>query len=278
MGYKKYRYNKHKQIIYAQSNKEKYIYDIYDELNCLEKRILKIRDARVVASERLGLYSNMWDSMLFIYNIIAVLVSILGIASLTSCNDGNNRYISVLSVFISLFVILIQDFVAKKDYTGRSKELHYNQLWLKNISNEINICLRKINYDILDNLGNNGEVDWKKVDDKSINEIVTRYENVKKIYNTALCGYENHSSEDFHNKNINGDYYYHKFYSKDFDRKFLKIQPIFIILFMVLISFSFYDMLFNANKISFFILVCFILITLVCSFIYLFLWKIRDCK
>lgn len=270
MGKRKYCYKKEDKIIYAQKDKKSYIFDIYDELNVLGKRVLEIRNARVIASERLGLYANMWDSVLFIYNIIAVLVSILGIAAF----DDKKQYISILSVFISLFVILIQDFVAKKDYTGRSKELHYNQIWLKNISNEINICLRKINYDFLDKLDKNKrELDWKKIDNKSINEILTRYDNLKKMYNTALCGYENHSAEDFHSKNIEGDYYYNKFYRKDFDRKFLKIQPIFILLFIILISFSFYDILFDVNKIFYMILVSFVLITLILVFIYLFLWK-----
>lgn len=157
-------------------------------LNEIEENIKRnniIRQARIISSERLKKYSENWNTIFLWLNVIAIIGACLGISNifgLLSQPHKTSKLITFVSTIFSLYVILLQDFVSRENYSERSLKLHYNQLNLKRII--IKLTHLKIHLETL----------CEKEVDKKFLEYFNGIINERQAY---LSGYENHDSLDF---------------------------------------------------------------------------------
>lgn len=164
-------------------------------LNSIEKDIKRnttIRNARIISSERLRKYSEKWNVIFVWLNLIAVIGTVLGIAlanipasdkfPVLNINPKNSKIMTLVSALFSLYVILVQDFVGKENYSERSLKLHYHQLSLKRVINELTKLKLRINSTPGYQIG------WKDLD---------LYKAILNERNQSLSGYENHDVQDY---------------------------------------------------------------------------------
>lgn len=140
-----------------------------------------VRNARIKASERLRNYANRWGTVFFILNAIAVIYACTSISNIILKN--HSKILSLVSTIFSLYVILLQDFISKKNYSERSLGMHYHQLQLKRINEKL-IMLQ------LDIMNDNNE-------DKKLGEVFKIYYSIQEERNVSLLGYENHNERDY---------------------------------------------------------------------------------
>lgn len=141
------------------------------------KRNTTIRNARIISSERLKKYSEKWNVIFVWLNLMAVIGTVLGIYSYVK-----NNVLTLVSALFSLYVILVQDFVGKENYSERSLKLHYHQLSLKRVINELTKLKLRINSTPGYQIG------WKDLD---------LYKAILNERNQSLSGYENHDVQDY---------------------------------------------------------------------------------
>lgn len=142
-------------------------------------RIKLIRVSRIKTAKRLEKYDNSWKIILLIYNIEAVISVLVGFFA------PNKVSTPVISGIVSISVILLQDFVAGRDYKNRSSNLHYQQLGMKNL-------ISKLQRLLLNN----------KLTEE---QLLDKYSNICNEYQAILLGYENHDDLDFINAKIELD-------------------------------------------------------------------------
>ena len=142
------------------------------------KRNNTIRNARIISSERLRKYSEKWNVIFVWLNLIAVIGTVLGIYSYIH----KNKIITLVSALFSLYVILVQEFVGKENYSERSLKLHYHQLSLKRVINELTKLKIRIQ------CTPEHEVNWKDLE---------LYKYILNERNQSLSGYENHDDQDY---------------------------------------------------------------------------------
>lgn len=149
------------------------------------KRNSVIRQARIISSERLKKYSENWNTIFLWLNVIAIIGACLGISSIIGIlkqPQSTSKLITFVSTIFSLYVILLQDFVSRENYSERSLKLHYNQLNLKRIINKL-VCL-KIYIESLS-------------EEKVTKELLIHYNEIINERQAYLSGYENHDSLDY---------------------------------------------------------------------------------
>lgn len=162
-------------------------------LNRIEKDIKRnttIRNARIISSERLRKYSEKWNVIFVWLNLIAVIGTVLGIMfanvpasdKFLGINSKNSKIMTLVSALFSLYVILVQDFVGKENYSERSLKLHYHQLSLKRVINELTMLKIKIN-----------TLSQNQITDKYLE----LYGAILNKRNQSLSGYENHDEQDY---------------------------------------------------------------------------------
>lgn len=182
-----------------------------DDIDSAIKKKLKgwdrTRHNRIEASERLKGYSQKWSIVTFIFNVEAVICVIL-----TLKFPLKNQIDVVVSGIFSIYVILLQYFLATLNYEARSLKFHYEQIGIENLRMELKQILYKNN----DN------------NDKSKKE---QYYSIVKRYEENLIGYENHSRID-DKRSSNKD-----LYIRDFSIENMLIYINFIIALIIVIIF-----------------------------------------
>lgn len=150
----------------------------------IEKEIVKkigsinsVRTARIVASDRLKNLSNRWNTLLFFFNVFAIIFVI------TSLVLESNKSLIVLTSSYTLYVILLQYYISVKNYDERSLRFHYHQLEL-----ESNILELKLLVDIINNENLSADKRTK---------LVENYNFIMEKYQLNLRDIENHSPGDF---------------------------------------------------------------------------------
>jgi len=129
----------------------------------------RTRTNRLRASERLKKYKDRWDRLTFFLNVSAVIITMIALIIKT------DRFEHIASIY-SIYVILLQYYLATLDYNNRSLKLHYEQLELNDLRTELKLLL--INNDLSD---------ATKLD---------QYNNIFDKYQTSLRNNENHSKLD----------------------------------------------------------------------------------
>lgn len=129
----------------------------------------RTRTNRLKASERLKKYKDRWDRLTFFLNVSAVIITMIALIIQT------DRFEHIASIY-SIYVILLQYYLATLDYNNRSLKLHYEQLELNDLRTELKLLL--INNDLSDAI---------KLD---------QYNNIFDKYQTSLRNNENHSKLD----------------------------------------------------------------------------------
>lgn len=93
----------------------------------------RTRTNRLLASQRLLLFANRWNNLSFLINVVAMTFAVISVLSNVS------EHFTWLSTFYAIYVILLQYFLANKDYNARSSKLHYEQLEINNIRMKLKI-------------------------------------------------------------------------------------------------------------------------------------------
>ncbi|MFU2181997.1 SLATT domain-containing protein [Streptococcus pluranimalium] len=148
----------------------------------IENKIFSIdvvRTARIKASGRLYKYSEYWDFMFLVMNVISVALLITSLLPL-SINESNSGL--MISAFFSLYTMLVQYFCSTLNYNERALKYHYHQLELENFILQLKNLLL---YEKIE-----GNV-------KSEQEKFLRYKTILEKYQISLQGYENHSDLDY---------------------------------------------------------------------------------
>lgn len=172
----KYSYKiKDKKEICNEPQKKNYKIDIYDEINKKINSINIVRNARIKSSERMQYYSKHWTRIFFVFNLLAI------IFVMTSLVKPNLKGFTEVTSFFTLYVIILQYYVAARNYNERSLRYHYHQLELEqNILDLKEILISSIN-------SNN----------KNSQEDIIKYLEVMKKYNINLQNIENHQGMDY---------------------------------------------------------------------------------
>lgn len=87
----------------------------------------------LLASQRLLLFANRWNNLSFLINVVAMTFAVISVLNHVS------KYFTWLSTFYAIYVILLQYFLANKDYNARSSKLHYEQLEINSIRMKLKI-------------------------------------------------------------------------------------------------------------------------------------------
>ncbi|MGV3185356.1 SLATT domain-containing protein [Weissella paramesenteroides] len=93
----------------------------------------RTRTNRLLASQRLLLFANRWNNLSFLINVVAMTFAVISVLNHVS------KYFTWLSTFYAIYVILLQYFLANKDYNARSSKLHYEQLEINSIRMKLKI-------------------------------------------------------------------------------------------------------------------------------------------
>ena len=103
--------------------------DIADEIENKIFSIDVVRTARIKASGRLYKYSESWDFMFLVMNVVSVALLITSLLPLP-INKSNSGL--MISAFFSLYTMLVQYFCSTLNYNERALKYHYHQLELEN--------------------------------------------------------------------------------------------------------------------------------------------------
>lgn len=131
----------------------------------------RTRSNRISASERFKKYDSRWGIITLFMNTLAIIMVLWTLKfPLKSGIDG------ILSGGFSIYVILLQDLLGKRDYSARSLKLHYEQLEIESLR-----------YRLKGIYGN------KYMDQRKKQQI---YNNIVNEYQASLRGNENHNKID----------------------------------------------------------------------------------
>ncbi|PFG79836.1 hypothetical protein BW152_11635 [Lactococcus lactis] len=143
--------------------------DIREEINKKIEGFNRTRDNRIHASERLYSYSNKWDFMFFVMNILAVVFLIFSLMNVES-----HRGLFISSCF-SLYAVILQYYYNTLNYKERALRFHYQQLEIEKYILELKKLLRVVQDD---------------------SELEKQYDIIWNKYLITLLGTENHSRFD----------------------------------------------------------------------------------
>lgn len=130
----------------------------------------RTRSNRINASERLKGYSSKWNMVTFVFNVEAVLFMVISLKyPIASGIDA------VISGFFSLYVILLQYFLATLNYEARALKFHYEELQIE----DLRLRLKQLYHS-----GKNAE------------QLGSEYNGITREYQENLTGYENHGEID----------------------------------------------------------------------------------
>lgn len=112
-----------------------------NELNAeIQKKITgwkRTRYNRINVSERLKKYSARWNSIMFFMNAFAIILTIISLKF-----PLKNGIDTVTTGCFSLYVILLQYFLANQNYEKRSLKFHYEQLEIEKLRYSLKSLLR----------------------------------------------------------------------------------------------------------------------------------------
>lgn len=143
--------------------------DIREEINKKIEGFNRTRDNRIHASERLYSYSNKWDFIFFVMNILAVVFLIFSLMNVES-----HKGLFISSCF-SLYAVILQYYYNTLNYKERALRFHYQQLELEKYILELKKLLRVVQDD---------------------SELEKQYDIIWNKYLITLLGTENHSRFD----------------------------------------------------------------------------------
>lgn len=143
--------------------------DIREEINKKIEGFNRTRDNRIHASERLYSYSNKWDSIFFVMNILAVVFLIFSLMNVES-----HKGLFISSCF-SLYAVILQYYYNTLNYKERALRFHYQQLEIEKYILELKKLLRVVQDD---------------------SELEKQYDIIWNKYLITLLGTENHSRFD----------------------------------------------------------------------------------
>ncbi|WP_394206378.1 SLATT domain-containing protein [Lactococcus chungangensis] len=143
--------------------------DIREEINKKIKGFNRTRDNRIHASERLYSYSNKWDFIFFVMNILAVVFLIFSLMNVES-----HKGLFISSCF-SLYAVILQYYYNTLNYKERALRFHYQQLEIEKYILELKKLLRVVQDD---------------------SELEKQYDIIWNKYLITLLGTENHSRFD----------------------------------------------------------------------------------
>ena len=143
--------------------------DIREEINKKIEGFNRTRDNRIHASERLYSYSNKWDFIFFVMNILAVVFLIFSLMNVES-----HKGLFISSCF-SLYAVILQYYYNTLNYKERALRFHYQQLEIEKYILELKKLLRVVQDD---------------------SELEKQYDIIWNKYLITLLGTENHSRFD----------------------------------------------------------------------------------
>ena len=143
--------------------------DIREEINKKIEGFNRTRDNRIHASERLYSYSNKWDFIFFVMNILAVVFLIFSLMNVES-----HKGLFISSCF-SLCAVILQYYYNTLNYKERALRFHYQQLEIEKYILELKKLLRVVQDD---------------------SELEKQYDIIWNKYLITLLGTENHSRFD----------------------------------------------------------------------------------
>jgi len=130
----------------------------------------RTRNNRISASERLKGYSQKWGTITLLFNVEAVIFLIISLRF-----PLDSGFDAAFSGAFSLYVILIQYYLATLNYEAKAMKFHYEQLEIENLR----LKLKRL---------------YHSVENTELLE--ERYANIVSEYQENLSGYENHGALD----------------------------------------------------------------------------------
>lgn len=155
---------------------------IEDEIEKKINTLNKTRNTRINMSLRLKKYSDQWKIVIFLLNIEAVIFILLSLGGRSLNIIFTNNVFSIISGMFSIYVILIQYFIAELNYNERALKVHYQQLYLEDL------ILRLKDLLIKENSKEN------MLDEKSL---INEFNRIMNEYQTILKNNENHDPVDY---------------------------------------------------------------------------------
>lgn len=183
-----------------------------DELNHeIQKKIngwKRTRYNRINISERLKKYSAHWNNIMFFMNAFAIILTITSLKF-----PLNNEIDTVITGCFSIYVILLQYFLANQNYEKRSLKFHYEQLEIEKLRYSLKKLLRdsslsyqqkqekyiSISNQYLISLKNNEN--HEKLDDKAVKDELDKS---KEKSNNASSS----KNKSFHDKSLDNIFFY----------------------------------------------------------------------
>lgn len=180
-----------------------FIQHVYGKLN----RIKKVRKKRLECFEQNKKFNEDWENIFFVYNILAtILVSLSIFGSSCSFFIENNKFNSIVGIFfsiassiVSLYIILLQNYISKRDFSGRCDRFYNNQLSLKRCIEDIRSLLINMSFDFSEEIN---EFKYNKninMCNKFINifrEYEIKSEQIFERYHEIISFTENHNEQD----------------------------------------------------------------------------------
>lgn len=130
----------------------------------------RTRRNRINASERLKKYSEKWSFSTFILNVEAVFFTIFSLGS-HNVTNGEDVFVGAFSVY----VILLQYFLATLNYEARAQKFHYEQLKIQDLRQNLKTLYHSR---------------------KSVKNLENQFNGIVREYQENLFGYENHLEID----------------------------------------------------------------------------------
>lgn len=149
---------------------------ITKEINKKINTINKTRNSRINASKRLYNYAEHWELLFFFFNALAIIYVLL-----SAVHIQNETFTTVTGCF-TLYVIILQYYISKKNFKERALRFHYHQLELEKNIQALKMLLIKNKW--------SNEIALKK-----------KYKDIMNEYNLNLINIENHDDSDY-NKTI----------------------------------------------------------------------------
>lgn len=168
-----------------------------NELNQeISKKIIgwkRTRYNRINMSERLKKYGSHWNAVMFFMNAFAIVLTIISLKF-----PLKTRIDTIVAGCFSIYVILLQYFLANQNYETRSLKFHYEQLEIEKLRYSLKTLLR------------DSSLQYQAKQEK-YNSITNQYlislknnENHKKIDDKLVKNELNKFHEGKRNSNING--------------------------------------------------------------------------
>lgn len=171
--------------------------DKYDKLYMhIQKKLGKITEIRKLRLNSFIKNKNMnekWEVILLVYNIIAVILVIFSLSNMFSNIAIKN--LGIISSIFSIYVILIQNYVSKKDFNGRKDKFYSNQLSIKTCIEDLrSLFLDGAYLNNIMSLNNNMDIIYKLSEDYE--KKLIKYELIIQKYQEIIAFTENYDGEN----------------------------------------------------------------------------------